>query len=360
MYSTIVRLVFFFGLIGLFNELQAQCNLDSTVTHPSCLLSNGRIVLNNNYRTSTFSWSGNLPDTNVVEGLGPGLYFVSISAVGPNGEDCSTTRQITLTDQSTSIPSIDNNILITPESCEGKGDGLIDITVAGGVGQLTYSWSTNAVTEDLANVASGDYAVTVTDSLSCKDSLSGIVMTPGNEITIDMEDEIQIYKGGTVKPTIEVDGGTGYLAPTWSPVDGLSCADCLSPVVSPQETTSYTLTITDDNGCTKTDRFTAVVNDEVPVPFVPNTFTPNNDQLNDALMIYGSTIHWVDMKIFDRWGKLVGEITETTGSWNGNDLKGNPLSSGTYVYVLEFLYKPEMGIPSPKPITGSISLIREN
>lgn len=364
MYQTQKSLFLFLGmLLSSFAFAANEPCIDTIiVTNPTCNLPNGRIeIVHQEYRNGgTFTWTAGLPDTNVVENLSAQLYMVNIAAIGINGDDCNVTGlQINLVDQSTSVPSISENVLVTEESCEDKKDGAIDITVSGGVGNISYEWSDGKNLEDPVNIASGVYSVTVTDSLGCKDTLENIPLNPPELITIEMESEIQIYKGGSRKLEVQLEGGLGYLQPTWTPSEGLSCSDCLNPVVSPESTTTYNLLITDDNGCEKTDKFTAVVNDSLPSPFIPNAFTPNGDGNNDEFKVYGSVIDWVDMRIFDRWGRLVGTIQEKDGTWNGQDLLGKPLPTGAYVYVLEFSYLPELGMELPAPVTGSVTLIRE-
>ncbi|KAA3634750.1 MAG: T9SS C-terminal target domain-containing protein [Bacteroidetes bacterium] len=62
-------------------------------------------------------------------------------------------------------PEITAQLLGT--SCEGAEDGLIDITVSGGVAPYSFQWNTGAMSEDVSGLAPGGYAVTVTDSVGC-------------------------------------------------------------------------------------------------------------------------------------------------------------------------------------------------
>ena len=62
-------------------------------------------------------------------------------------------------------PEITAQVLGT--SCEGAEDGLIEITVSGGVAPYSFQWNTGATSEDLSGLAPGGYAVTVTDSVGC-------------------------------------------------------------------------------------------------------------------------------------------------------------------------------------------------
>ena len=68
--------------------------------------------------------------------------------------------------------------------------------------------------------------------------------------------------------------------------------------------------------------------------YLPNTFTPNNDGLNDTFGPLGYGIKKLSFKIFDRWGNLIFETTDPKKQWNGI-YNGQVLQSGTYVYLIE-------------------------
>ena len=76
---------------------------------------------------------------------------------------CTTTIEVTLTD-----PSPMSIIGVATDATVGDGEnGSIDLTVAGGVGPYTYSWSNGATTQDISGLGLGPYYVTVTDANGC-------------------------------------------------------------------------------------------------------------------------------------------------------------------------------------------------
>jgi trimeric autotransporter adhesin len=72
--------------------------------------------------------------------------------------------------------------------------------------------------------------------------------------------------------------------------------------------------------------------------FIPNSFTPNGDGLNDVLLVYGYTIQSMQFMIFNQWGEKIFESNNQSIGWNGT-YKGKPQPSGVYIYVARFILK---------------------
>jgi gliding motility-associated-like protein len=90
------------------------------------------------------------------------------------------------------------------------------------------------------------------------------------------------------------------------------------------------LIVFNDYSCSDTALNQIIVNPALTI-FVPNTFTPNGDGLNDTFGVAGEAIQDFDMKIFNRWGQLIYETTNANERWDGTFL-GQKVPSGTYVY----------------------------
>jgi gliding motility-associated-like protein len=131
----------------------------------------------------------------------------------------------------------------------------------------------------------------------------------------------------------------------WTPDSTLSCRNCTSTLATPFEKTTYTVEVYySENGitCSNTAQITVDVNGcGKSYIFVPNTFTPNGDGRNDVLMIRTpAATKIISFRIFDRWGRIVFEISNGIANqpqfgWNGNDMEGKKLNSGVYVYTYE-------------------------
>jgi len=87
--------------------------------------------------------------------------------------------------------------------------------------------------------------------------------------------------------------------------------------------------------------------------YVPNTFTPNGDIINDRIKIEASGIERLEWQVFNRWGLMVFSSNDMEESWDGT-LNGQPSPEGAYLYKL-ILYLPFGNI---KEKTGSFNLIR--
>jgi gliding motility-associated-like protein len=124
---------------------------------------------------------------------------------------------------------------------------------------------------------------------------------------------------------------------TWSPSTGLSCTDCPNPTASPDVTTTYYVTATDDNGCTGGDTALVVIKLPCGEIFVPTIFSPNGTgpQKNNNLCVFGTAacVEELIFEVYDRWGEKVFETTDITKCWDGN-YKDKPMNSGIYVYRL--------------------------
>ncbi len=134
----------------------------------------------------------------------------------------------------------------------------------------------------------------------------------------------------------------------WTPNQYLNDATILNPLVSGVQDITYTLSVTGTGGCIFSDQVFVKV---LRFPNVPNTFTPNNDGINDTWIIDHLTDYPnVRVQVFNRYGQLVFESKGYTKPWDGT-MNAKSLPFGTYYYVIE----PGNG---RKPVTGYVTLIK--
>ena len=116
----------------------------------------------------------------------------------------------------------------------------------------------------------------------------------------------------------------------WSPKKGLSSYNTLNPIASPAENTTYTLTVSYGDKCVQTIVVTIVVLKSVELP---NTFSPNNDGINDTWVIKGlGNYPGSSLSVFNRYGILLYRSTPQSASWDGT-YRGKQMPAGAYFYV---------------------------
>jgi gliding motility-associated-like protein len=153
-----------------------------------------------------------------------------------------------------------------------------------------------------------------------------------------------IQSGASVQLT-----GVGIGQANWSPATGLSCTNCLNPVATPTETTTYTLTIYNADSCSATETVTITVLPPDCSLQVPNAFTPNDDTLNDVFKPIGPSIQSFELRVYNRWGQ---EVYSGTQAWNGkHDNQEAP--SDVYVYRVR---AQVCGVE--REVSGGVSLLR--
>jgi gliding motility-associated-like protein len=113
-----------------------------------------------------------------------------------------------------------------------------------------------------------------------------------------------------------------------------------------------TLSVSNQYGCVDSAFNYLVVNPDYTI-YVPNAFTPNNDALNDYFQPYGLNILAYDMKIFDRWGKMIFESKDLNFGWDGK-VDGNKAQQGVYAYTI--YYKD--ALKKEHTVYGQVTLIR--
>lgn len=166
------------------------------------------------------------------------------------------------------------------------------------------------------------------------------------DTTIFLGDAVQINTGESCSSL-----------PMWSPSDGVDNTTVLEPVLMPLVSTTYTLDLP-GNECSTSDQIVVNVIDPDELNcedlLMPNTFTPNGDQLNDLFGISNSFII-EDLKrfeIFDRWGEKVFETDDKNAQWDGY-FRSQPVNPAMYLFVVSYSCLNEEYVKS-----GSVSVLR--
>lgn len=140
------------------------------------------------------------------------------------------------------IPVTLSNVTTSP-TCNGATTGGIDLTVTGGTAPFTYSWSNSATTEDITGVGAGTYSVTVTDNLGCITTSSFTITEPTALALSFTSTNVTCFAGTDGSADLTVSGGTPGYSYSWS--SGATTEDESNLAAG-----TYTLVLTDANGCT--------------------------------------------------------------------------------------------------------------
>ena len=162
--------------------------------------------------------------------------------------------------------------------------------------------------------------------------------------TINIGEDVSINAGFVHELEVTTTNGATF---DWYPSYGINNPTIASPNANPEETTTYTLTVTSSNGCELTDEITITVNPQIEVN---NFMSPNNDGDNDTWEIKGNyLLDGCTVQIYDSWGNLIQESLGYQNDWDGTK-EGTNLPEGTYFYIIN--------CNDDQPISGSITLIR--
>lgn len=348
---------------------QNGCSSDSTVTirEPSVLTytvdkvagiscfgeNDGLISITVSGGTQPYvvSWNGPEGFTSTAEditGLAAGDYSLTLT-------DANNCAVYTTTETITEPPKIVITLDAVSDyngygvSCAGSSDGVIAVTVAGGVGTLTPAWtgpaSFTSSDEDLSGLSGGVFRLTVTDELGCIVTLDVSLDEP-LPLTITWEvTDANCPDDETGAIDLTVSGGVSPYIFAWN--DGFTGGDRNGVSAG-----DYRVTVTDANGCSELADITiGVIGIDCIV--VPEVITPGVvDGKNDDLIIRNIELYPnAEIKIFTRWGKLIYQTKNLSDNrWDGT-FQGKPLPVDSYHYILN------IGTGN-KPLTGTITIIR--
>ena len=184
----------------------------------------------------------------------------------------------------------------------------------------TAQWSTGETSDQITVIQTGTYKVTITSPGGCQaDTSIKVAFLPGPVLSL-RDTSVCTFK----KQSITLTAPAGFAAYNWN--NGASTSETY-PVTRPQ---TVSLTVTDANGCQATQQIK--VADECPALFIPNTFTPNGDGINDTWVIEGLDEAGT-VKVFTRWGAEVYQSVGYSSPWNG-EYSGKKLAPGVYYYII--------------------------
>lgn len=116
----------------------------------------------------------------------------------------------------------------------------------------------------------------------------------------------------------------------------------------------YIVAVEDTGSPNATSRSNEVIVEQQPSVLIPNSFTPNNDGVNDNWFTVSSFVKDYDLSVFNRWGNLVYRTNIPSQKWDGT-FNGNKVPDGTYIYLLKYTGYDDA---SEKIVTGQLNVLR--
>lgn len=213
-------------------------------------------------------------------------------------------------------------------------------------GAEVYKWQPESMVANPADSATTSsptsttvYTVIGSDDKGCFSDTASLTVSVFPYPTLQIPDSvITINVGSEYKITTIASPDIVFWQ--WMPLAGLSCSNCAEPIMKPTTSQIYTVNAQNIAGCSVEKHINVTVLCKDQNLFIPNTFSPNGDGMNDYFYPRGKGLFTVkSFRIFSRIGNLVFEKTnfppnQQTYGWDGR-YKGNALQPDVYVFVAE-------------------------
>ncbi len=148
-------------------------------------------------------------------------------------------------------------LIVSDVSCNGSNDGAASVLAFNGVAPYTYTWSNGATSETVTDLAVGTYYVTVTDAVGVTITKDFVIQEP-TKMEVSVSENATVYNYGDESCTdievLSVSGGQAPYSYEWS-----NGATSETIQVCPEESTTYTVVVTDANGCSVSKEVTVEV-----------------------------------------------------------------------------------------------------
>lgn len=230
--------------------------LSLNIQQPSCSGGNDgsiQVLPNGGMPPYRYLWpSGDT--TSQISGLASGQYRLIITdAIG-----CTLDTLILLT-QPSGLSVTD--VQTTPIACNGAPSGSASVLVTGGMPPYQYQWSSNPVQNNSSavNLSAGSYVVVVTDAMGCNTQAIAVITQPSAALQTSIRAPQTQCPGVSDILLTTVQGGTPPYSYQWSPAAVLDNPQAASPFFELQNSTTFTLLVTDAAGCTLTQQIPVTV-----------------------------------------------------------------------------------------------------
>lgn len=296
-----------------------------TVTPTNCASNNGSINVTDNQNNSTYNWTPFIPNSsNSINNLGVGNYSLTVT----NGLcSISSTFSVNSIGGPTSINFETNNTL-----CENNNGSIKITNISNGTPPYQYNFNNSGFSTNSSynNLTNGNYTIIIKDSNGCIFTQTLSIERHIEEATIDLF--INTPTCSDNDGSFIIDNIYGGTFPYLTSINNNPYTSNL--IFEQLSSGTYTLMIKDSSSCETNFILTMPKNDGDYTIYIPNTFTPNNDQINDIWYVNGACLGRFHCYIYNRWGEKITELQDIKEGWNGT-YKGVGVPDGVYMYLIE-------------------------
>ncbi len=317
---------------------------------PNCDTISGKIIINAPKGPGLYYSINGLDFSNTTGsfyGLAPGTYSVSVK----NDSGCVSSSVAVIVDSPPTIPPAPGIDVLQPTCAIPTGSILVNSPIGSG---FSYSINGNAFSASttFSGLAPGNYTVTTKYDSGCVSTVTNTVLNAAIPLNLTLSATPNSVKQGD-KVQFTVSGNTPFLVTAWLPINSFPNQNSLSQNIAITSAGPYSVAGKAAGACTDTTSTTIIIQPSFSDIFIPNTFTPNGDGVNDELLVYGNNIQEIRFQIFNQSGKMVFESRDQQKGWDGQ-FKGKIQPIGVYLFLLRVVLDDKSTINRK----GSVNLIR--
>ncbi|MBL4709345.1 MAG: choice-of-anchor D domain-containing protein, partial [Flavobacteriales bacterium] len=286
-------------------SLQVNITINSLISCNGYSNGGATASVSNGSSPYTYLWSNSATIASIT-GVVAGTYTVTVTENG----GATTTDMVTITEPTllSAGVSVDSST-----SCNGSADGGATASAIGGTSPYTYAWSNSATTASITGVVAGTYTVSISDANGCTSTSSSTITQPVALIAITTLDSNDLGTGGGA--TASATGGTAPYNYIWSNA-------ATTATITGVGAGTYTVSITDNNGCTDSEQITIIAG-PVPTVVIDSTVSCNGLSNGGATAsVVGGTIPYTyawsnSASTASITGVVAGTYTVTVSDNNG-------------------------------------------
>ena len=225
----------------------------------------------------------------------------------------------------------------------------VEVRLQAGAPGLSYLWNTGQLSREIYVTDPGIYQVEITNGYCTSRDTVAIDFNPLPVQPFLPEYEF-CFEASNESFFLDAENpGSFYV---WN-------NDSLSRILILQAPGDYSVSITTDKGCVS--EFETTVRQEcIEALYVPNSFTPDGDGINDVWFVFGVNIVSYHLQLYNRMGEMFYESFDLSKPWLGQRRDGNEyVDSEVYPYVIRYQIIEEDGaLSEEKTVQGFVTLIR--